>query len=359
MFYLFHGLDDFSMREELSRLRREGGFEHSVDVFAGDEDQISTIRNTCDTLPFLSERRLVVVDSLPRRRRGARATGQTEGGAGDEGTEAAPAPTEAPQAGGRGANGGRKKARAAVPDPRAFAQGLADYVPRLPETTVLVVLSDELLEPSHPLVAAARAHGQVRAFNPPQGQRLEEWLVRRAGAVGARLSPDAARLLAGYVGSDLRLLASEVEKLATYAGQGGQIGVGEVRLLTATTHQARVFDLTDALARRDRRKALALLHELLDAGESPLGIVALASHQTRSLLQVKALAERGMRAAQIAQTAGMSPFVVEKSLPLARQFTFVQLEAAHHTLLEIDAALKLSKATPEMALDLFVVEFGA
>jgi DNA polymerase-3 subunit delta len=174
-----------------------------------------------------------------------------------------------------------------------------------------------------------------------------------------RLAPDAARLLAEAAGSELRVLASELEKLATYVGAGGQIGPAEVRLLTPTTRTARVFDLTDALARRDRARALGLLHELLAAGESALGIVALTAFQTRSLIQVKALAERGLRPPQIAQTAGMAPFVVEKSLPLARQFTFAQLEAAHRALLRVDTALKSSKMTPELALDLLVIEFGA
>jgi DNA polymerase-3 subunit delta len=101
-----------------------------------------------------------------------------------------------------------------------------------------------------------------------------------------------------------------------------------------------------------------LLHELLAAGESPLGIVALTAYQTRTLMQVKALAERGLRPQQIASTAGMSPFVVEKSMALARRFTIAQLEAAHRSLLEIDTGLKRSRMTPEMALDLLVVEFG-
>ena len=54
----------------------------------------------------------------------------------------------------------------------------------------------------------------------------------------------------------------------------------------------------------------------------------------------------------------MAPFVVDKSLGMVRQFTFAQLEAAHRSLLEVDTALKSSRMTPEMALDLLVVEFG-
>jgi DNA polymerase-3 subunit delta len=359
MFYLFHGPDEFSMREELARLRRGGDFEYNEDVFAGAEADLATIIAACDTLPFLSARRLVVVDGLPRRRRAARTAEQSDesGATGDGGVASGEsvAGDDAP----RKVPGKGKRQRAAGPDPRAFAQGLADYVPRLPETTVLVVLADEALEATHPLYQAAQRHGKAQAFMPPKGVDLERWIERRAQALGVRLSADAARQLAAYVGADLRALAGEIEKLATYVGAGGQIGAGEVRLLTPTTQQARIFDLTDALARRNQSRALALLHELLDAGESPLGIVALAAHQTRALLQVKALAEQGLRPPQIAQTAGLAPYVVEKSLTVARQFSFAQLENAHRALLNIDTALKLSKMTPEMALDLFVVEFGA
>lgn len=359
MFYLFHGPDEFSMREELARLRRDGAFEFNEDFYSGAETDLGTIITTASTLPFLAERRLVVVDGLPRRRRATKgADGSDESDsaaqANDQGVEDGAPASEAP----RKPASRAKKARPSGPDPRAFAQGLADYVPHLAATTVLVVLADEQLEATNPLMAAAERHGQARLFTAPRGAQLEAWIGRRAQALGARLDPEAARLLATYVGTDLRLLAGEVQKLATYVGSGSQIGPAEVRLLTPATQQARVFDLTDALARRDRSRALALLHELLDAGESPLGIVALTAHQTRALIQVKALAERGMRSFQIAQTSGIAPFVVEKSLPLTRQFTMAQLENAHHALLQVDTALKLSKLTPEMALDLLVVEFG-
>ncbi len=356
MFLLFHGPDEFSAREELARVRQAHDFSHNVDTFAGADGDLSAILTTCDTVPFLSEQRLVVVEGLPKRRRAAKGetggAGETDAGEMDAG-EAAPAAKVASK------GKGKKGKAAGGPDPKAFAQGLADHVPHLPEATVLVVLVDEPLEAGHPLMAAAQRHGRARLFTPPKGERLDEWLVKRAGAAGVRLAPDAARLLAVEVGENLRLLAAEVDKLATYAGAGGTITAKDVRALTPAAHTARVFDLTDALARRDRTRALALLHELLAAGESPFGIIALTAFQTRALLQVKTLAERGLRPYEIAQSAGMAPYVVEKSLPLARQFTFAQLEAAHHALLDVDMALKHSRMTPELALDLLVVEFGA
>ncbi|HEV8194024.1 MAG TPA: DNA polymerase III subunit delta [Ktedonobacterales bacterium] len=347
MFILLHGPDEFSAHEELARLRATGGFEHNQDTFSGADADLATIRNVCDTVPFLSEKRLVVLEGLPKPKRGAKDEADETADGKDE-RESQQSPSS-----GRG-----KKGKGGTLGPRAFAQGLADYIPSLPDSTVLVVLVPEVLDAIHPLLKAAQRHGNVRTFAPLRGPQLENWLMRRARTYETKLAPEAAQLLVNTVGDDLRLLACEVDKLSTYVGAGGSIGPTEVRLLTPVARQARVFDLTDALARRDRPLALELLHELLASGESALGIVALAAFQTRTLLQVKLLAERGRGVGQIAQLAGLAPFVAEKSLPLARQFSITQLEDAHRALLEVDTALKRSRMTPEMALDLFILDFA-
>src|SRR5258708_5330991 len=123
MFLLLHGADEFSAREELAALRASPDFGLSQDVFDGAQGDLTAIRQACETLPFLSERRLVVVEGLPKRRHGAKDEG--ERGGSDE-AEAPPA-TKEPKG---------KRSKAAGPDPKAFAQGLADLAAGLPETTM-------------------------------------------------------------------------------------------------------------------------------------------------------------------------------------------------------------------------------
>jgi DNA polymerase-3 subunit delta len=132
-----------------------------------------------------------------------------------------------------------------------------------------------------------------------------------------------------------------------------------VRLLTAAVQEARVFDLTDALAQRNRSLALNLLHELLADGLHPLALLPTITSQVRNLLLVKELSGNGLRAAQIASAIGSPPFVVEKALRNVSKFSLPQLENTYHQLLATDTALKRSRLTPEMALDLLVVQFGS
>ncbi|HZC77301.1 MAG TPA: hypothetical protein VE258_06100, partial [Ktedonobacterales bacterium] len=153
MFLLFHGPDEFSAREALAQLRASDDFDTSQDTLYGAEVSLDTIRTLCDTFPFLSEKRLVVVDGLLRRKR----AGKDDG---DEAASPGQASAGAPSATARPAKG--KRAAAAGADPKAFAQGLAEYAARVPETTVLAVLVDEVLDDAHPLLQAARRHGTAR-----------------------------------------------------------------------------------------------------------------------------------------------------------------------------------------------------
>ncbi len=341
MWHLFHGNDEFSAREALAALRASGDFGYNQDTFNGSEAALAGVIATCETFPFLSEQRLVVLEGLPKKNAG-RKTGESE-------------PAQPP---GAARKKGGKKGRAAGADAAAFIAGLAEFLPRVPETTLLIILADEALEASHPLMQAAKQGGSARQFTTPTGAALEKWTTDRAQKLGNVITAEAIKMLTLYAGHDLRLLASELEKLSIYAGQGGRITAETVRALTPVAQQARIFDLTDALARQQRAQALGILHELLDHGEAPIGLTAFIGSQVRSLLLVKDLSERGLRAPQIAEVAGLNPYVVTKTLPLVRRFSFPQLKAAYRAVLGVDTSLKRSRMPAELALDLLVIEFG-
>jgi DNA polymerase-3 subunit delta len=358
MWYLFHGSDEFSAREALEALRAESDYGYNQDIFKGTEAALADLIGACETFPFLSDQRLVVLEGLPKKSASRKAKDASSG------SPAAGAPAGAATDGQQGEaqsaarKKGSKKGRSASADAAAFIAGLAEFLPNLPETTTLVILADEALEAGHPLMQAAKQGGTARQFTTPTGATLEHWIDERAKRLGNTITTEACKMLALYAGHDLRLLASELEKLSIYTGQGGRIDARTVRTLTPVAQQTRIFDLTDALARQERAQALTILHELLDQGEAPIGLTAFIGSQVRSLLLVKDLSERGLRAPQIAETAGLNPYVVTKTLPLVRRFSFAQLKAAYRSILGVDTALKRSRMPAELALDLLVIEFG-
>ncbi len=345
MFYLVHGNDEFTCREHVKRLRQQGDFGYNSDTYTGGETALATIIATCDTFPFLSERRLVVVEGLPKKRKGE------EPAVAAELASAEKAASEKPKK-------GRKGAKSSTETRAGFEKGLAEYAARLPDTTVLILLIDEELTASSPLLKAAQEHGKIVQCMLPKGAALESWIARRTQGIGVKITPEAVTLLANFIGNQLRLLANELDKLAMYVGERGVIDANDVRKLSAQVQEARIFDLTDALAQRNRKRALDLLHDLLADGEPPLRLISTITSQVRALLLVKELAAGGMRAQQIASETGMAPFVAEKAMRQIGKFQMKQLEGAYRQLLATDAALKRSRMSPEMALDLLVVNFG-
>jgi DNA polymerase-3 subunit delta len=346
MFYLLHGEDEFTSREQLKQLRQKGDFGYNQDTYNGTEVDLKTIIITTNTLPFLSEQRLVVLDGLPKKKRGESASGAAEDASG--GT------TKGGKAR-KGKRGGKNTALTRA----AFEKALAEHIAHMAETTVLILLTEEMLEASNSLVKAAEKYGQAFQHTLPKGAALESWIGKRAKSTNVTITREATALLANFTGNNLRLLANELDKLGTYVGVGGTINVDDIRQLSAQVQEARIFDLTDALAQRNRKQALNILHDLLSDGEPPLKLISTITSQVRSLLLVKELSQKGMRSAQIASTLGISPYVVDKALRQVGKFNMTQLENAYRQLMATDAALKRSRLAPEMALDLLVVNFGA
>jgi DNA polymerase-3 subunit delta len=351
MFYLLHGDDEFTSREQLKKLRQQGNFDYNQDTYNGGEVALATITATCSTLPFLTEQRLVVIEGLPKKRKG-------EAAATEQPVEVAATSTDSDAGKGGKAKKGKKGGKNNSTTRAGFEKELAEFIAVMPSETVLVVLLDELLDAKNVLYKAAEQHGKMIQSTLPKGAAIESWITKRAKAIGVSITPEATSMLANFIGNQLRLLANELNKLATYVGKGATITADDVRLLSAQVQEARIFDFTDALAGRNRKQALDILHDLLADGEPPLKLISLITSQVRSLLLVKELSQKGMRGPQIATTIGIAPFVAEKSLRQVAKFNSPQLENTYRQLLATDAALKRSRMAPEMALDLLVINFG-
>ena len=345
IFYLLHGNDEFTCREQLKQLRQQGDFDYNQDTYYGGEVDLMTLTSTCNTIPFLADQRLVILEGLPKRRRGEEASAVT--------AESKETPAKSGKAK-KSKKGSKNRSESRA----GFEKGLVEYIPHLPETTVLIVLVDEELTSSSPLLKVAVEHGRVMQCTLPKGAALETWISKRAAGLGVKITAEAAALLANFIGNQLRLLANELDKLAMYVGPSATITAEDVRQLSAQVQEARIFDLTDALAQRNRKQALDLLHDLLADGEPPLRLISTITSQVRSLLLVKELAGEGLRIPQIVSATGMAPFVAEKALRQVGKFSPSQLEGIYRQLLATDADLKRSRMTPDMALDLLVVNFG-
>lgn len=316
-FYVFHGADELTRAETLSGMRQRLGPPDVADLntiwLDGSRLTIGELRQACQAAPFLADRRLVIVTGLLSRL-------------------------------------GREERSADL------QAELLDLLARLPDTSRLVLVEEQSLPPGHPVLELAQTHerGFAYHFELPPEERLPGWIIKRARHHGGRIQATAAAHLARVIGPTMRLLDQEIRKLVTYAGPEAEVGLEEVRRLVPYGQEAVIFDLVDALGRRDGPAAASILRRLVDADEKPLRILAMIVDHFRLLIQIQELRQAGHDAAAIGNLLGSHPYRTRKLYAQVPRFTAPQLESAYRHLLTTDAQIKTGELAPDVALDLLI-----
>ncbi len=325
--FIFHGAEEFLRTEALKALKAKLGDSGVAGMNTTELDgrrlAMPDLISAAEAMPFLGDRRLVIVDGLLAR---------LEGRAG-----------KAPKA------------------DQQLAADLTAYLPRVAPFTSLVLDEDHLVPETHPVMQFARAHMDivsVQTFGRLSEPELRKWLAARAKHHGGTLAADALEKLATAGDADLRLLDQEIAKLVTFAA-GRPVTGGDVERLVHAARSADVFAMVDALGRRDGRRAIAQFHALVEDGEPPARLLFMITRQFRMILQAKDLDERRASPADKMRTLGAAKFIVDKVSGQARQFTRPQIEHIYRRLLEIDQGIKTGQAEPLLAADTLIAEITA
>ncbi|MFC4305541.1 DNA polymerase III subunit delta [Cohnella boryungensis] len=237
---------------------------------------------------------------------------------------------------------------------------LLAYMEQPLESTVLVFLvAQEKLDERKKLVKAAKSKDWVVAFAALQAEELQRWLLKRASGQDRSMGSDAAEELLRRVGTDMRALAAETDKLCLHAGQGGSVTLASVRSLVPMATEQNVFKLTEELAALRTAEAIKLYHGLLKQREEPIKLMALLVRQFRNMLYVKELGSQGYSPQQMASQLGLHPYAVKITGEQARKFSPERLAALLDELAELDYAMKTGRVDKALGLELFLLRTGS
>jgi DNA polymerase III subunit delta len=184
------------------------------------------------------------------------------------------------------------------------------------------------------------------------GESAAALAAQMAKDLGAEIDRDAASLLADIVNSEPARMRGELEKLATYA-LGRRITAADVEILVVAARKNTVWQLTDMLANRRRRDALAFLDNLLREGEQPIGIVGALAWTYRKLIEARDLpAHTG--GFQAARQLGMRPEAAEAAVRQAHRVPKSELLSGLIALAEADSQLKSSNPDPRALMEFLI-----
>jgi DNA polymerase-3 subunit delta len=240
------------------------------------------------------------------------------------------------------------------------AKAIADYLKLPMPGTTLALVGGELKKDAPIAKAVASGKGEVLLWDVAQ-RAVARWIAEQFKVHGARAEPEACRLLAELVGDDLYDLASEVDKLATWAN-GAEVTEANVDALVAPRAESPPWNLTDAWGVRDVGAVLREAEKMLDRTADPLSrtiprVVGSLNKHIRNARAAHRLESQGLTPQDAASKLGMKPYPAQKLFAQVRNFSAAELDDALVRLADLDHALKGgSRLTNELELERALVD---
>lgn len=327
MIHILHGDDDFTIEESVASMKEEVGLPDLLDVNVTELDgrsvTLDEVVGISSTVPFLADRRLVIVRSLLSRFESSR----------------------------RGRQAAQSK-----PSLGEW-EDLAARLEALPETTDLVFVDGDVAS-SNPLLRALDKVGRSRRFARPNQRQVAGWIMNRAQQSDISIEPRASAALAESVGNDLRVIVSELEKLSLYRA-GDTIRREDVAELVSYARDASIFATVDAILEGRSGNAIRMVHGLLQGGASPTYLLVMLARQVRLLILAKELKAEGVPGNELGSRLGLSGYPLRKTLDQERAFTSARLVETHRRLLEADLSMKSTGADSGLIVDILVAQLSS
>jgi DNA polymerase-3 subunit delta len=213
----------------------------------------------------------------------------------------------------------------------AVAAALAELPPDL--TLVLVARAKA---PAKLTKAVKAAKGEIHEFEAPKAREMPRALVAEAQRLGFRLDPAAARMLVDRMGANPVRLGHELERLALWAGDGGEVNADDLAAMVTDTSEEAVWSLSDALIEGDAARALALGERLLDQGENVTGLIYGLASRLRGASAAAAMLEEGVPPKQVESSLKMHPYAAKQLVGRLRDADVASLRAATETLADLE-----------------------
>lgn len=326
--YLVLGEERLFVDRVVSALREaaaKGGISgFNEDKFTAGESQVHAILSAAKMVPMMAPRRFVLVRALDRWEK-------------KEGDDAPAAPSK------------KGKVEASPLDE------LAEYTKDPPSTTVMVLCAPKL-HGQRRIVTAAKKGGFIVACEPLSRDALPRWIEQAAREKGHEVVPGVADLLAEIAGPELGYVADSVERLSLYVGPKAPITEDAVAAVVTRVRQSTVWEMLDALGRRQTAAALAILADAYDPRDGGLKLLGAVAWSVRQLVKFEAALRSGSDPREAAARAGMAPFKANDAARTVRSMPPGALPSWLRLLAETDLALKGSKRPAQAVLETMVIE---
>ncbi len=308
--YLLYGEEAYLRSQYRDRLKAAlsgEGDTMNVSTYSGKEVNPSEIIDLAETLPFFTDRRLIILED----------TGFFKNG----------------------------------------CDSLAEYVKEISESTCIVFV-EETGDKRGRLYKSVKNSGRAVEFARQEEAILKKWILGQIKKESRQISEGALLLFLQRTGNDMENISRELEKLLCYTLQKDTITALDVEAVCTVQTTNRIFDMINAVAAKQQKVALQLYYDLLTLREPSMRILFLLARQFNLLMQVKQLRKEGISPSVIAEKTGLHSFVVQKYIAQAAKFSDKTLRSAVEECVELETAVKTGRMNDIMSVELLLVKYS-
>jgi DNA polymerase III subunit delta len=295
--YLFHGDDSYSSFQKAIHWQKE--FEKKYGdlnshTFEGNEFTYSKFNEAISTMPFLSEKKLIIIKNT------------------------------------------------FADTPAEETKKIAEKIPEVDDFCVLVFVERKKADSRTTLFKSLKKNGQIIEFPAPDRNTLINWITQEFSKKNIVIKSTAATALADTVGPDLWQMQNEIEKLALYADKQ-EITPELIEKIATASAQISIFKLTEYISRKKAKESLDTLNRLISSGENLIPLMYLIAGQIRNMIQIKDCLQKNMTQPAIIKKTKIHPFAISNQIHQCKNFSLEQLIKMHEEILQIDNAIKNGK----------------
>ena len=324
--YLFHGIEKFYMEYALHKIKKKivsDGLENlNYQVIDGKDATLDTVKNACETTPFLSGKRMVIIKDMENLYSKKSNTKEDE------------------------------------------ELKLIKYIENLPEYTHLFFSSMEPIDSRKKFVKAIAKSGKIVEFPKLSLKELSKWIQKVFSNYKKGISEQDVHILIEAIGyldknssKNLKDVENEIKKICNYIGDRKNITIQDIELMTPKNIENNIFSMVEAIGLKNGGKALAYLNDILLEGEPEIRVLHMITRQFRLLYQVKLLEKQGYTSTTIAPKINMQLYVVKKLLNQALNFDVGILENAMRQCLQTDIEMKKGKIDHRLGIEILISKF--
>lgn len=308
--YLLYGEEAYLRKQYKDRLKAAmvaDGDTMNYSYFEGKDISVGAVIDLAETLPFFADRRVIVIENSGLFKHGG--------------------------------------------------EQLAEYLSS-PAESVYFILAEAEVDKRSKLFKTASSKGIAVEFPIQNEATLKKWILGIIKKEGKRITEPALNYFLEKTGTDMENIRKELEKLMCYCMEKDAVREEDIENICTKRVSSHIFDMINAIADKQQKKALDLYYDLLALKEPAMRILFLITRQFNILLQVKELKAKGYDNKTIGAKVGLPPFIAGKYVIQAAKFRTADLRAALEACIEAEESVKTGRMNDIMSVELLIVRYS-